>query len=261
VCHLGRMRPDVRWQLLAGVLLAACGPARGGDDAETAATDSSGSTGSTGPTGSTEAPWEESPDCEGLQLPGDPVDLASTPRPDRDAEMLALSVEPSLAVATQAHYEVVRADLATIREVDPPLADVHVARYFDALELWFLGGSQSALDAIWAREYHAWDCLNERYGGSYPQPIDGFGFLLRFDGVYGEVVRDAYAALPGLEDADIDRSSTCILGGCEFAGSIELTPTVDAEGALVTREYRFESKDEVVRVYRVVEGEAPMLVE
>jgi len=243
VCHRARMRPDLRRHLLAVALLAACGPGTAGD-------------------GATGAAWEEAPDCEGLQLAGDPADLAATPRPDRDAEVLALSVAPAVAVAPQAHYEIVRADLAAIRAIDPPLADVHVApMYFDALELWFPGGSRGALWSIWGGSYHAWDCLNEYYGGSYPQPIDGVGFLLRFDGVYGEAVRDAYAALPGLEEADVGRSSVCIVSGCEFAGLIELTPTVDAEGDLVTREYRFESKDGVVRVYRVVDGEAPVLVE
>ena len=44
------------------------------------------------------------------------------------------------------------------------------------------------------------------------------------------------------------------------AGSIARTPTVDAEGELVTREHRFESKDGAVRVYRVVAGQAPVLV-
>lgn len=258
------MRPDLRWQLLAGVLLAACGPGRGGDDAG-----ASGGTSSTGDavteqtptTGSTGTPWEQAPDCAGLQVAGDPADLASTPRPDRDAEVLALSIEPSLAVAPQTHYAIVRADLAAIRAIDPPLADVHVAPvHFDALELWFLGGSRPALESVWAGKYRAWDCLNEHYDGSYPQPIDGFGFLLRFDGVYGEAVRDAYAALPGLEEADVTRSSVCIVSGCEFAGSIQLTPVMDAEGDLVIREYRFESKDGVVRVYSVVEGQAPVLV-
>jgi len=241
--------------------LAACGPGGGGDEAGGTSSTSDAVTEETPTSGSTGAPWEEAPDCEGLQLAGDPADLASTPRPDRDAEVLALSVEPSVAVAPQSHYEIVRADLAAIRAIDPSLTEVHVApMHFDALELWFLGGSRPAWDSIWAGKYRGWDCLNEHYGGSYPQPIDGFGFLLRFDGLYGEAVRDAYAALPGLEEADVSRSSVCIVSGCEFTGFIELTPTVDAEGALVTREYRFESKDGVVRVYRVVDGEAPVLV-
>lgn len=258
------MQPDARARHLLAVLLAACGPGHADDDA-----DASGATATTGDTmtdgtpttGSTDAPWEQAPDCQGLRLPGDPADLAATPRPDRDAEVLALSAAPSLAVARQIHYELVRADLTAIRAIDPPLADVHVAlTHFDALELWFLDGSRRALDSIWAGEYRAWDCLNQHYGGSDPWPIDGSGFLLRFDGRYGEAVRDVYAALPGLEEADISRSSVCIISDCEFAGTIELTPTVDPGGDLVTREYRFESKDGVVRVYRVVEGEAPVLV-
>ncbi|MBZ5708726.1 hypothetical protein [Nannocystis pusilla] len=219
-------------------------------------------TGDTRTAGSTGAPWEEAPDCEGPKLPGDPADLAATPRPDRDAEVLALSVDPSLAVAAQTHYETVRADLEAIRAIDPPLADVHVAPgYFDALELWFLGGGLPAWESIWAGKYRAWDCLNEHYGGSYPQPIDGFGFLLRLDGAYGEAVRDAYAALPGLEEADVSRSSICRVSECESAGTIALVATIGLEGDLVTREFRFESKDGVVLQYRVVEGEAPVLVD
>ena len=256
------MQPDLRWYLCAAVLLAACGPGPAGDDAG-----ASGGTSSTGDavtegtsttdeaptTGSTGTPWEEVPDCEGLELAGDPADLAQTPRPDRDAEVLALSVEPSAAVAPQTRYELVRADLEAIRAIDPPLADAHVASIdCNALELWFWS-YPPALASVWAGEYRAWDCLNEHYESRYPQPIDGIAFALYFDGVYGEAVRDAYAALPGFEEAEV-------LFSCEFAGSIALTPTVDAEGELVNREYRFESKDGVVRVYRVVSGEAPVLV-
>lgn len=259
-CHRRKMPAGPR-HLLAGLLVAACGSGPGGDD--TGASGGTSSTGDavTGEAPTTGAPWEEAPDCEGLQLPGDPADLAATPRPDRDAEVLALSVDPSVVVAAQAHYEVVRADLEAIRAIDPPLADVHVTPwYFDAIELWFLNGGRPALNSIWGVAYRAWDCLNEHYGGSYPQPIDGFGFLLRLDGVYGEAVRDAYAALPGLEEADVACSSMCRVMVCESAGTIELMATIGPGGELVTREYRFESEDGVVRQYHVVEGEAPVLV-
>lgn len=258
------MRPGLRWIVISAALIAACGP-ESGDDAgssgETASDDDT-ATGATPTSGATEAPWEQVPDCEAMSLPGDPADLAASPRPDRDAEVLALAVDPNLPVARQSHYELVLADLAAIRAIDPPLADLHVGpNYPDALELWFPQGAPSPLDAFWAGTYRAWDCLNAHYGGADYQPLDNYGFLLPLDGVYGEPVRDAYAALPGLEQAAIARSSTCIFSSCGFTGSIALTATLSAEGDPTTREYRFEPKDGAVRTYRVIDGEAPMLVE
>jgi hypothetical protein len=250
--------------------VAACGPGSPGDDAGASggegSTSEAGSTGAVTTdavtTGSTGESWEEPPDCGMLQLPGEPADLAQTPRADRDAEVLALGVEPALAVAPQARYEVVRADLAAIRAIDPPLADVHVApAWTDSLAFWFWDYDFELMRAMQDGQYRAWECHNARYGAGTPWQIDGLAFMVTFDGLYGEAVRDAYAALPGLGEGDeVHLTSSCFLAECEEAGSITLTATLDAEGALDVRDYRFESTEGDVTVYRVTPGDAPVLL-
>ena len=255
--------------LVSALLLAACGdepPADAtGSVGTTGSSGTSGTTGSTGDAPTTGAPdYYESPDCMTLELPGDPVDLASTPRSDRDAEVLALAIDPSRAVASQAHYEVVADDLAAIRALAPELAEIHNdCAYPDGLQMWFHGENQALMLAGLRGEYRGWDCHRAAYGTVGPYLIDGIAVKLKLDGVFSDVVRDAYAALPGFEEVEVTRCrfAECPKRQCEPSGSISLAVTLDGEGALDSREYRFESPGLGVAVYRVLPGQAPELIE
>ncbi|MBA3545666.1 MAG: hypothetical protein H0T76_04215 [Nannocystis sp.] len=219
----------------------------------------------TGDATSTGDPLDDIPDCMTLVLPGDPADLALTPRPDRDAEVLALTLDPALAVAPQAHYEVIAGDLAAIRALAPALAEIHEdCRYPDGLAMWFRGETQQLMFAAINGVYRGWDCHNAAYGAPYgPRLFDGVAFKLYLDGVYGDGVRDAYAALPGFEEVEVYRCryDDCPGVQCEASGSITLTPTFDGSGALEVREYRFESPDLGVTIYRVSPGQPPELIQ
>lgn len=236
----------------------------GSTDATTTATITTDDTPTTDTTASTGAPSYDRPDCATLTLPGDPADLALTPRPDRDAEVLALTLDPSLAVAPQAHYEVIAGDLAAIRALAPQLAEIHEnCRYPNGLQMWFWAGMQPLMLAAVNGEYHGWDCHNEAYAASGIGLIDGIALAFRLDGVHGDAVRDAYAALPGFEQVEVsgcwyDKSPCSV---CEPTGSITLTPTFTGQGELDTREYRFESLDLEITVYRVSPGQPPQLIE
>jgi hypothetical protein len=63
--------------------------------------------------------------CAGYTAPGDPADIAASPREDESAEILAFEVTAS-AVAPAWAYEKIHADLVAIRAAGPPaIAEIH----------------------------------------------------------------------------------------------------------------------------------------
>jgi hypothetical protein len=208
------------------------------------------------------------PDCAPLLLPGHPSDVAATPRPDHDAEVLALSVDPTQAVATQARYDTVTADLAAIRALDPMLEPVHVSCVLpNGIAFWFFD-HEDVNAAIFAGDYHAWDCHDGYYHRLQELRIDGLAVAIELDGVYGEAVWQAYAALPGLDDQapywfqrDDWPVPTSTDASCTHAaGSITLTATLLPDQALDQRDYRFELESGEVVVYRITPTEPPRVV-
>jgi hypothetical protein len=207
------------------------------------------------------------PDCESLVLPGDPADVALTPRPDRDAEILALSIDPSRAVASQARYDVVAQDLAAIRTDEPILQEVPADCVIpNAIGFRFTNETMDVMIAILTAQgvYEAWDCHNTFYGYDGPLMTDGVSLAIVLDGVYGSAVADGYAALPGLDEVHDywirwDEDGNILHHGwhCEpWYGTIELHATFRADGGLHERTYGFEHPEAGRFVYRVV-GEAP----
>lgn len=75
-------------------------------------------------TGGDDEAWNEPPSCGELELPGTAAELASTPRADRSAELLALSTDASALVASDEAYSLIAADIEAIVVLDPGLADV-----------------------------------------------------------------------------------------------------------------------------------------
>jgi hypothetical protein len=206
-----------------------------------------------------------SPDCAYLLVPGPTSDVAATPRPDHDAEVLALSIDPTRAAAPQARYDVVTADLAAIRALDPSLAQVHVGCAFpNGIAFWFFD-DEAVNDALFADDYHAWDCHNAYFHHTQTLRIDGLAVAIELDGVFGEAVGQAYAGLPGLGDqaahwfqrddwpVPTQTSPDCT----PTAGSLTLTATLLPTDALDQRDYRFERTDGTAVVYRVTPREPP----
>jgi hypothetical protein len=208
-----------------------------------------------------------SPDCALLLLPGPPSDVAASPRPDHDAEVLALSVDPTRAATSQARYDVVTADLGAIRALDPTLAEVHVGCVFpNGIAFWFYD-DEAVNDALFAGHYHSWDCHNAYFHRRQELRIDGLAVAIELDGVFSEAVAEAYASLPGLADhqpywfprddwpVPVEPGSDCT----EAAGSITLTATLLPGGALDQRDYRFDRTDGSSVVYRVTTGPPQLL--
>lgn len=233
----------MRWSVVGWVAVSvACG-----STAQTS--DGSGDGSSEGGGSSDEGTMEwPAPDCATLMLPGNPDDVAATPRPDRDAEVLALQIEPALFVARQDRYDVIAADLAAIREADPSLADVHIECDLpQGYGFWvWTEVDYFFMDAIFRDTFEGWACHNAFYGIDDEDTwmLDGRGFAMRVDGVYASAFTDLYLALPGFEDFDAEPywgdnpigDATCELG----AGRISLEATEDDTGALVERTYTME---------------------
>lgn len=243
-------------------MAAACGPAEGtgtddGLPSTTSETDDSSTTSGDG--GTTGDPYGP-PDCAALVLPGDPADVAATPRVDRDAEVLALALDPSKAVAPQQHYDVVATDLAAIRALDPTLADVHTGCVFpNAIEFWFFVDAEPSF-ALFKGEFHVWDCHNAFYDPYGWYPIDGVGWVLELDGVFSDVVRQSYDDLPYLEDS----SATWVTDHQLSSGrctppenGLTLAATFTPDETLDQRDYRFELATGESIVYRVTPTQPP----
>lgn len=241
-------------------------PSTGPADADTtAAVDSSGphvlDTGDAPPS-------YPAPDCATQLLPGPSPDVAATPRPDHDAEVLALSVDPTRVAAPQARYDVVTADLAAIRALDPTLAEVHVGCMFpNGIAFWFFD-ALDVNDALFAGSYHAWDCHNDYFHVRQEPRVDGLAVAIELDGVFGEAMNEAYASLPGLDDQAAwwfirdDWPGTEAYGpDCDAtAGAITLTAALLPDGTLDQRDYRFERADGSSVVYRVTPTEPPQIL-
>lgn len=195
-------------------------------------------------------------ECAALDLPGDPEDLASTPRSDQDAEILALELDPSRVVAREVDYAIVAEDLAAIRSLAPELAEIHVAcRGRRSLQLWWWSGATQVINEIQNDTFRAWDCHNAHYGVDALDitRIDGIAFALGFDGVYSSAVQEAYAGVPGLEEVDISFEVGCD----ETAGRITLQAALGDDGSPSERTYRFTHPELSEITYRVRDGGSP----
>jgi hypothetical protein len=249
--------------------------APGGTEASTSGAGDSEAQTSELPTSDTgaETSWDAPPSCAEIDLPGDPDDVAATPRADRDAEILALGLDPELFVAPQDRYEVIVADLTAIRALRPELTGVHVECVVPYGYAFWSSDDYGLVDAVWLGEYHAWDCHNAFYGvehravgeGGDVWRIDGFAFAIRVDGVFSPAFAEVYATIPGLEAAGIApfwAPNDGFASECDTTGaSLRLDATFDDAGVLDERTYTFETPELGTIAFLVAPGEAPMQLE
>lgn len=233
-------------------LLLACQPS---SDGETDGTDSEGAGDDWG-----------APDCATVELPGPAEDVAATPRADRDAEVLALTVSPYAIAAPQDTYDIIAADLAAIRALDPTLADVHpTCDDATSIEIWIHSDDLELVQAISLMQYKAWDCHNERFGVEQVSRIDGIAFRLSYAGVFGSPLRDLYASLPGLSVAEgVDVSLCDPFVGCQpycREGASAIVVEKFEENGAGARQYHFTREDDGGDARYLIEpGQAPVLI-
>ena len=222
-CSLGSLGSRGSLALLTQL---ACQPSTVG---ETDGTDSEGA----------EDSWD-APDCAALELPGPAEDVAATPRADRDAEVLALTLNSFAIAAPQDSYEIIAADLAAIRALDPTLETVHpTCEDANMLEVRFTD-ELDAYQAIWSGIYESWDCHNEHFGVHTVSRIEGTAFWLMYSGVFGAPIVEFYERLPGFESAEVARcvpGEACGFPCLETASSINIE--IFEDNGAGARQYHF----------------------
>lgn len=129
---------------------------------------------------------------------GTSAQIAATPRPNPEAETLALLLGPGVT-ADPAIYSRLDDDLTRIRTLYPSLNDVGFALIWDPSTL-FVELTPEAYAAAKAGTFHEWDCLNGWYRGEVDHIYDfSPTALLQFEGLFHPVRIGAdYEALPGV---------------------------------------------------------------
>lgn len=102
-------------------------------------------------------------DCDAYRYRITLEQLESTPREDRDAEIIAM-LHSGEIVAPDDLYALVHADLDAVRLAEPEFADHPADLPWSVLAGMYLAFDDEGRAELDAGTYHAWDCANERYG-------------------------------------------------------------------------------------------------
>jgi hypothetical protein len=134
-------------------------------------------------------------------LVGDAGEMALSPRADDNLEALALSLEPTRVIASQATYDRVVADMAALRALAPELASIQFTPpYQHSLDVVF---GDVARQSLASEQYSAWNCLNDFYAPMTVAPVPDApteGLVrVQFERTFnGEVLAELYRQLPGV---------------------------------------------------------------
>jgi hypothetical protein len=167
-----------------------------------------GDTESSGAAGGGDAPY-----CPATSPLATPEELATTPRADAEAEVLAFQAAGTL-VAPDDVYDRVLQDLGRIRADHPEVTGItgHATFTPDQMLVGFDDAGHAALEA---HTYTDWDCLNVLYGGML---TDVFWLIpaaaLHFNGRFNSpLLIKEYEKVPHVKSAEAsvvgDSSSVC----------------------------------------------------
>ena len=125
------------------------------------------------------------------------AEIAATPRPNEEAETLALLLGPGITADPEI-YARLDAELALIRTLSPSLASVEFRPGLDPSGLG-LGLTPEAHAAAQAGQLKEWDCLNAWYHGEVTRIAPYPWADVRFEGRFhtARIAAD-YLALPGV---------------------------------------------------------------
>lgn len=132
---------------------------------------------------------------------GTSAEIAATPRPNPEAEALALLLGPGIT-ADPAIYGRLDADLAQIRTLWPSLAHVGFPLIWWPSDL-IIDLTPSAWAAVKAGQFTEWDCLNHWYNGEVSSVSTYSPWaLIHFEGFFHPSrIGIDYEALPGVVNA------------------------------------------------------------
>jgi hypothetical protein len=154
-------------------------------------------------------PKPPAPRCGSHVLMSSKEAMAQTPRPDVDAERLAVRVSKEL-VAAEGDYTRIKADLKAIRAFAK--GDPGAKRTWPrlAVQSVTLQMKPKAIEALRSGTYKGFDCLNAWYGGTLAPVASSIDLVfINFKGWYhGKQIAKAYRGLP-----DIIFSEPSAVGG------------------------------------------------
>ena len=132
------------------------------------------------------------------------AEITATPRPDQNAEWLALTLGGGLT-APEALYQRLVSDLAAIRAANPATQSIPFTPKYHPSSLIFMM-AEEAFGRFKNGQYHEWDCLNRWYSVRQTEPLDIIkGGALHFNGVFEmKRVMGDYAALPGITVVELN---------------------------------------------------------
>ena len=153
------------------------------------------------------APKPSPPQCGDHVLLSTKAQMASSPRPQADAERLALRISKRL-VASDADYSRIASDLAAIRSFAKGDAGARSAWVRVGVKTLILSVKPKAFKAMVAGDYKGLDCLNDWYGGRVVNLLTSTDMaIIEFRGLfYGPTIAQAYTSHPDIKRADLDRS-------------------------------------------------------
>jgi hypothetical protein len=143
-------------------------------------------------------------------LPGLPAagELAATPRPDVNLELLALKLSPGRIVADEAVYRRVVRDVGAIRTAQRQLVGIGFFPERDGRTI-VLVVLVPISEQMQAGNYRSWDCLNDTYGASLPFEFirignaDNVFVIVKLKGIYAvDLLAAEYGRLLGITSAE-----------------------------------------------------------
>jgi hypothetical protein len=136
-------------------------------------------------------------DYGGLATPGE---IAQSPFPNAEAEVLAIEASGEVVAPMQAYTRIV-GDLAAIRASNPAVRDIRAQGSWVPDEL-IIGFDEQGKAAVAAGTYADWDCPNALYGMSSIESHALF-VLLHYDHMFNApLLTAAYAVLPHVTYAE-----------------------------------------------------------
>jgi hypothetical protein len=138
--------------------------------------------------------------CDGFQGQATASEIAASPYPDQEAEVLALEASGKL-VAPKDVYQRIVTDLALIRGQNAQVQNIGAMASWVPGEL-LMGFDAAGLAAVSNGTYTDWDCPNALYGMSGAEPGSSY-VLLHFDHRFNvPLLAKDYKALPHAQYAE-----------------------------------------------------------
>ena len=153
--------------------------------------------------------------------------IQASPRPELQAEILAMALSGSVAASDSDYITIVR-DLDAIRSVRTDLAEIHATPPRTTTSIFIRAESKSDAGDLTSGRVKSWTCLDKLYGPAHITHIDDMSFVVELPHVLHPLqLAQRYGKVSGVAGAE----------PMEAAGD---GPTICIRSAETTRSYLFD---------------------